>query len=185
MWAAGGLGTDEVSALYAVREFTVGEVGEVGGLALRTQLVGLGQPSDFRCPLFDTSRTWVSATPFVVSRHLKKRGAKRDPRAWFGPGGRERMEFVRGVAAEEWARRSVDGSRPTIEAFDAREVRARLGWQKSPWEFRRGRSKVGDDGMRRPHAALRISFDEPIAGPLCLGYAAHFGLGLFVPKMPA
>jgi CRISPR-associated protein Csb2 len=27
--------------------------------------------------------------------------------------------------------------------------------------------------------ALRITFAEPVAGPLCLGYASHFGLGLF------
>jgi CRISPR-associated protein Csb2 len=28
--------------------------------------------------------------------------------------------------------------------------------------------------------ALRLRFAEPIRGPLSLGYAAHFGLGLFV-----
>jgi CRISPR-associated protein Csb2 len=26
-----------------------------------------------------------------------------------------------------------------------------------------------------------IEFAEPVAGPLCLGYGCHVGLGLFVP----
>jgi len=28
-------------------------------------------------------------------------------------------------------------------------------------------------------AVLRITFEEPVTGPLALGYGAHFGLGLF------
>ena len=27
--------------------------------------------------------------------------------------------------------------------------------------------------------ALKLHFDEPVQGPICLGYASHFGLGLF------
>jgi CRISPR-associated protein Csb2 len=27
---------------------------------------------------------------------------------------------------------------------------------------------------------VRIEFENEVAGPLCLGYGAHFGLGLFV-----
>ena len=30
----------------------------------------------------------------------------------------------------------------------------------------------------RPYA-LRLTFPEPISGPLCLGHSSHFGLGLF------
>ncbi len=26
---------------------------------------------------------------------------------------------------------------------------------------------------------LRLTFARPVCGPLCLGYASHFGLGLF------
>jgi len=26
---------------------------------------------------------------------------------------------------------------------------------------------------------LVLRFEEPVAGPLCLGYASHFGLGMF------
>jgi CRISPR-associated protein Csb2 len=30
--------------------------------------------------------------------------------------------------------------------------------------------------------ALRLRFAEPVQGPLTLGYASHFGLGLFVAR---
>jgi CRISPR-associated protein Csb2 len=38
-------------------------------------------------------------------------------------------------------------------------------------------------GLRggRSGTAFRLTFAEPISGPLALGYGAHFGLGLFVP----
>jgi CRISPR-associated protein Csb2 len=26
---------------------------------------------------------------------------------------------------------------------------------------------------------LRLTFAEPVSGPLCLGHSSHFGLGLF------
>lgn len=181
VWAADGFGPDEVSALTAVRDL---EVGRLTGL--RLALIGLGRSDDFRHRLFGESRTWVSATPFVVTRHLKGRGRRRDPAEWFGPAGRG--EFVAAVAAEEWARRSAP-CEPTgvsrrvlvrAEYIDADRVRAELGWRCRPVEFRRARSKPGDDGMVRPHGALRLTFDAPVAGPVSLGYACHFGLGLFV-----
>jgi CRISPR-associated protein Csb2 len=38
-------------------------------------------------------------------------------------------------------------------------------------------------GGRPPHVdagfGLRLQFAEPVRGPLLLGYAAHYGLGLF------
>jgi CRISPR-associated protein Csb2 len=31
--------------------------------------------------------------------------------------------------------------------------------------------------------AIRLVFAEPVTGPICLGYASHFGLGLFVAEL--
>jgi len=39
------------------------------------------------------------------------------------------------------------------------------------------------DTYRAERAAfLRVTFDEPLAGPIALGHLSHFGLGLFVPE---
>jgi CRISPR-associated protein Csb2 len=27
---------------------------------------------------------------------------------------------------------------------------------------------------------VRLTFSEPVQGPICLGYGGHFGLGLFL-----
>lgn len=50
----------------------------------------------------------------------------------------------------------------------------------------RGRRVVLDSGPARLYPMtlrllILIIFAEPIVGPLALGHAAHFGLGLFVP----
>ena len=57
--------------LHASRNFGEGE-------ALQLLLVGLGSARDLRAPLLAESTIWVSATPFVVTRYPKRRGAKRD-----------------------------------------------------------------------------------------------------------
>ncbi|WP_437327115.1 hypothetical protein [Sorangium sp. So ce381] len=40
--------------------------------------------------------------------------------------------------------------------------------------------------MQRPPAAtslgLRLTFAEPVRGPIALGYASHFGLGATAPS---
>jgi CRISPR-associated protein Csb2 len=36
-------------------------------------------------------------------------------------------------------------------------------------------------GTRRPYSHLEIEFDNPVAGPMVLGRARQFGLGLMVP----
>lgn len=33
----------------------------------------------------------------------------------------------------------------------------------------------------RPGGSWRLTFAEPVSGPLALGFACHFGLGLFRP----
>lgn len=49
-----------------------------------------------------------------------------------------------------------------------------------PLQFRRSRAKPGDDGASRATAAFRLEFDRAVMGPLCLGHASYFGLGLFL-----
>ena len=167
VFAAAGFGPAEVAALTRLRHLRLGD-----GDPLCVQLVGLGQPGDFRHWLFQPAAVWTSVTPFVAHRHLKTRGRKRDTPHLHGPD--PRAAFV-ALAAREWVERRGLGR---LRAVGPEAVGA---GGPPPREFRRQRDRAGDDGGRRPFGVLRLTFAEPVSGPLCLGYACHFGLGLFRP----
>jgi CRISPR-associated protein Csb2 len=172
--AEDGFGPEEVAALHAVRSLPFGQ-----GDGLRLMLVGLGQRGDFTAAMFQRSVCWESATPFLVSRYLKKRGRKKDP-AELRQGGMA-AEFVRLVLLEELGRlrqRRAEVPKPVrIDLLPEGRMGAR---GLRPIQFQRFRRKPGDDGGHRPSGALRIVFPQPVAGPICLGHSCHFGLGLFV-----
>lgn len=150
------------------------------GREIDLMLLGMGQPKDFAarhgdrldCPLFATSATWESRTPFVPTRHGKrtKDGSPRldaDGLQLDGPQADvRRLLQLRGLPPA------------TIEPVDHRE----LGGRPTRWlEFTTFRSK---DDRDRPHmgpCGFRLRFDEPVTGPILLGYGSHFGLGVFVP----
>jgi CRISPR-associated protein Csb2 len=170
LWAPAGFGPEEVAALGRLHDVRCGE------LDLRVQLIGLGQPADFRAPLLGPSRTWTSATPFVAHRHLKRRGQKKDtPRL---QGDDPRAAFLELAARELIERRDI-GPLASVAAVAPRTDQPR------PFEFHRNRERDGGEGSRRAFGYLKLRFTEPIQGPLCLGYASHFGLGLFLPNTNA
>lgn len=170
------------------------------GEPLNLLLVGLGTATDFRSLLFHASPRWVSATPFVATRHQKKSGCKRDPADLLGFD--NQPAFVQAVLREELKRlsqrRVAAGHSPlpdivAIELLfdDARVTRINpRHWHGSnatgpavrPVQFKRFRRKRNDDGGRRANGAWRIVFSEPVTGPICLGHSSHFGLGLFLPQ---
>jgi CRISPR-associated protein Csb2 len=143
-----------------------------GSDPLHLMLVGLGDRQDFRCPLLAEATVWRSATPFVVTRYPKLRGRKRDrPEDYASP-----RDFTRHILKQELQRRS---DLPPLLSLEAEEVLGAQGLR--PIQFKRWRSKRGDDGGRRPAGGFRIAFTAAVPGPLCLGHACHFGLGLFLP----
>lgn len=161
--AADGFGVGEVAALSSLR--TLMGLGDGGGL--RVQLVGLGRPTDFTHRLFRAGRVWESATPFVCPAHLGSRARDRDVRKAV------RRELRRCVADERLARE------PTrIEVIPASECAI------PALRFRRVRTGRRERDGERPGAFVRLTFDETVSGPLSVGYASHFGLGLFLPTDP-
>jgi CRISPR-associated protein Csb2 len=174
-----GFGPEEVRALDRLRRLEFGE-----GEELRLLLAGLGNAEDFRAALFGPAAVWVSATPFLATRYPKRRGRKKDPPHLRG---RENSkDFALAVLQEELAR--LAERRPGLPEVESVERLPgdRLGARRLlPVEFHRYRRKRGDDGGRRPAGAYRITFREPVAGPLCLGHSCHFGMGLFLPDPPA
>lgn len=179
VYAEDGLGEEEVAALDGLGELRLGRDTE----PLCVRLVGLGRPQDFRCSLLDEACIWESATPFVVNRHYKARGQKKDPPECRGIGGRPL--FARRVLEEELGRLAArspqvaDAIRAGVEVCQVQRLGRAVKFR--PLEFRRARQRPGDEGLRRPAAGFRINFARAVGGPICLGHAAHFGLGLFLP----
>lgn len=180
----------EVRALDRLRELTINE----GAGTIQLLLMALGKLEDFAFPPLAQDSWWVSATPFIVTRHPKKNGRKRDPVELLA----DRAAFTEQVLREEldrfcerrglpWNSQQVHIERiqdppgvfviqPQLWAPQA------VGPRLRPLQFKRFRSrKPDDDGGRRPSGTFRIRFPEPVRGPVCLGHSAHFGMGLFLP----
>jgi CRISPR-associated protein Csb2 len=165
LWAPMGFDGDAQAAVRAIRRtFMKGGVGE-----LRVAVVGEGELANLRsAPAFDDAplshvsgpakgaRCWITETPFVPPRYLKSRGKN------------ALQEQVRA----ELASRGID-SQVEIDIMDVRDPSCAL-FRHFVVHRRHGPLPPGRVGY-----GLRLIFTEPVQGPLCLGYASHFGLGRF------
>ena len=167
VYAAGGLSPEEIAAVTAIRKLEIEEE-----KPYHVQLIGLGQSSHFTADLFKRSSVWESVTPFVVHRHVKRRGTKKDTPHLSGTD--PKAEFVKLALRELIERRGIG------QLLDVEVLPSKSG--PRPIEFRRSRDRHGDDGWRRPFGMFRLRFVEEVSGPICLGYACHYGLGLFSPS---
>ncbi len=165
MFARDGFDPPELSAMASLKNLTVGRLG-----TLRVQLIGLGQSQDFDRTLSGPSSTWRSLTPFLGHCNIGRIGKSR---------------YLRKGLRREWRRLAEQVPEfQNVELCDIvelspEEVANRGGPQAR--EFRRARSKHGGREAYRAAAMYRLVFSRPISGPICLGYASHFGMGLFVP----
>lgn len=158
-----GFGAEAQRALRAVRK----TYAKGSAKPLFVTLAGMGMLEDFRrlggvlVEALGESAIWVSRTPFVPPRHIKKR--------------RHTLEDQ--VQAELAARSLPRATR--IELID-RAATVTLGFHRFVCRRR--------DSKRQPPArrfvGLRIELAQPARGPISLGYASHFGLGLFEPAPP-
>lgn len=175
VYAWDGFGSAEVAALDQFRTLRMTE-----GSELRLGLVGLGQPGDFNVDFLHKHTTWVSTTPFVVTRHLKKRGRQRDPQELYHPG--MGVAFAALVLREELDR--VAGRSSDWPPADQIEIEPASYTVPRPFrslQFKRFRQKSGDDGGRRASGLFRLRFPRAVEGPMALGHSCHFGLGQFLP----
>jgi len=165
LFARDGLAPAESAALALLHRVTTAR------LNLRVQLVGLGRAVDAAPDLAGPSATWRSATPFLGHGSI---------------GARDRGRFLRKGLRREWRRLAQqvpefrDVELRHVEELDPDEIAGSGAPQ--PREFTRARSRDGGREAYRPGAMFRIEFSRPICGPLSLGYASHFGMGLFVPE---
>ena len=80
---------------------------------------GWDEQAEFRhTGICGLSAVWTSATPFLVTRHMKRRGQKRDPREFFEtPEGRN--DFIKQVLREELERRGLHQDGVEIERLES------------------------------------------------------------------
>jgi CRISPR-associated protein Csb2 len=156
--ARAGFDEEEIIALQRLRW-----VWGRGGHDIELVLTELGQAADIGgtkppcSAVLAESRIWESVTPFVPTRHPKT---------------------VRGVAVETVRDQLCRGCEQLlgVRPVDVQPVGDRAMWSR----FRRRRISGG--GSRGPDMACgaRLVFEQPVRGPIALGYGAHFGLGTFV-----
>lgn len=164
IYAKMGLGDDAQRAIRTLRRtWTKGGVGD-----LQVAVVGSGDLDMLRRLPFNRrieellgppegSRVWESATPFVFPRFLKPRG---------------KNTVLGQVNAELASRLLPEVVDVRVDPILTRELR----------HIVRRRNHGGVPAPVDEGYGLRLLFKEPLKGPLLLGYAAHYGLGLFVAR---
>jgi CRISPR-associated protein Csb2 len=175
LYCAAGFGPNEQQALEALDLVRADDE----NLHIALQRLPGAQPADFPdAALLATALRWRSATPFSLTRHYKTRGQKRDR---FPP-----EQLPEANLREEAARRGL----PSIAALARLETgalwhhaeRRPMGGRALYWgEFHQRRAFGAGRHGEAMGVGFEITFAEPAAGPIALGYACHFGLGLFVP----
>lgn len=170
-----GFSADDTRALSRQRKIWAIE-GK--GAEIDIVLLATGRAEDFNptSPYFRAARIWRSLTPFVPVRHAKatRTGVpKLDPETDLQIGSPEHdcLRLLRLVA-------------PDLPRAQIRRLGTRIqtGLRDIPClDFQRQRRHGG--GTRGDHRgyALELEFEKPTPLPFGLGYAAHFGLGLFAP----
>lgn len=175
IWAGAGLELDAWASLQRLGASGRRLRGVAEGHPLNLILAGYGDFDELQALLardvtrpdkgswLGPAKTWVSATPFVPPRFTKVRGGKRID----GP-----EDQLRWLAGEVLGQQIE-----TIEAY-ASEGGGAFGWNR----FVRVRRKDRKRSAAHGGMGFRITFAEPVHGPIVLGYGAHFGLGLFRPE---
>lgn len=116
-------------------------------------------------PGFDgaAARCWESVTPYVPPRHHLRGGKER-----------ARESLLQQIRRELALRGFAEGARVEAEPIAA------PAWAAVHVPRTERRAFLGD---RRGYW-LRLTFPEPIRGPLRVGHSSSFGLGLFRPQEP-
>lgn len=158
LWAPMGIDAQAQRAVLALRRtWTKG-----GEKPLFVTVAGMGSLKDFGSLLSEQtlgpSRVWISRTPFVPPRFVKPRGTN----------------SVEGQIQSELASRNLPEAK--VELLTRAETTA-----EHLHRFVRLRRASGKLPPQDCFFGLRITFDKAERGPIALGYASHFGLGLFVP----
>jgi CRISPR-associated protein Csb2 len=128
----------------------------------RLALEGFAQPVDFKeSNLLGTGRHWISVTPYLMPWH-----AKRDFRI---PEQSRRELAERGVLSD------AQVAAVTVEEMQEISINGR---PRRPIHFHRFRSRRGLTQPDKLGHFISLTLPIDITGPMALGFACHFGLGM-------
>jgi len=136
------------------------KVWQRGGGEWRLVLEGMGK-KEIGGELTTPNQRWRSVTPYLHPWHVKKK-----------------------FSVADQIRRECAERKDLPEIADLKLIQTvKVGNRKRyPIHFRRFRTfKRNQQQPDRSGSFWEITFAEPIKGPLALGFACHFGLGLFQP----
>ncbi len=153
-------GLDRVTRIWLTPRAERGNLSDDAGVdEWRLALEGFGHPQDFdgSSRILAASRRWRSVTPFLASGHLKKHGYAGELR---------RLLRRRGIATDD------------VTVKELSEVSV-SGTPRRALNFYRFRSRGREVQHDSRGSLLEIEFPRVVRGPLALGYASHFGLGMF------
>jgi len=149
------------------------EIYDDQGASTSLVLLGLGQPAELgsTSPLFSRSRSWLSHTPFLPTRHPKATRA--------GVAKVDSTGFQIGCPEHELLRLlGLAGFPQPLEM--ERVAYARLGEKEVPWDVFVRRREGDERGPANGKGyGFRIVFPEAVQGPVAVGYGGHFGMGGF------
>lgn len=148
-----------------------------GGHDLELILLGFGDVDTFDIPIFGQAKRWVSLTPFVPTRHAKHYAdgrPKLDESGW--PIGSPAQDLRRLLKEDH-------GVTPKSISPPDTKITVRPDRSLRTLEFQTERNHGNGRRGHQSGVGLTIEFDQEIQGPIALGYASHFGLGLFVPVL--
>lgn len=152
-------------------------------------LLATGDMDDFSkvVPYFRKAKTWKSLTPFFPVHHTKKKSDPSKNGLVVGSPAHDCWRLLECVSpSADWLENSAAASENSLPILDVSEqktpYRIAHGLRSTPClHFQRFRRTGAGKRASQHGFALQIRFTEKIALPIGLGYAAHFGLGLFVP----
>ena len=163
--APGGFDKDELDVLFSLKKLYT-----YNSISMNLIFQGCGTPSNFSSiPILKKARSWVSATPLILTRHTKYRGKGSQKHEVDGPEEQIYNEIKRRYG-EPYELKCV-----TIHDSQTNICKTAV----KPFDFFRWRNH-GSVGSSKAYK-VQLEFKEPKSGPIALGYASHFGLGMFTP----
>ena len=161
--------SDEIDALMAASEEAI--TWQPGNRDWWIRLVPLPfdtpPPLEFNTPI---ASVWTSATPFVIPGQRKR----------FRENGRLRP----GETPERLLEKLL-----IAQGLPVPRIEPAPGDEPIEWvaihETREQRTVRRENRTRAvlPSHRFRLTFPEPVTGPICVGHSSHFGLGLFRPSI--